>query len=70
MHQVASAARALVALLDKAGDLLAFDKTLMTETEVTASAPGSPEWEAAVLADLAALPPHLLQRASQRASGE
>lgn len=39
MMQLAAAARALDALLSKAGDLLAFDKTLMTETEATASAP-------------------------------
>ena len=30
--------------------------------------PGSPEWEARVLADLAALPPHLLQQAARRGS--
>lgn len=65
---VADCAKVIAAVTDR---LDAFGDIARKNTDSQAApAPGSPEWEATVLADLAALPPHLLQRASQRASGE
>lgn len=56
MHQLASASRALVALLDKAGDLLAFDKNTTTQAPSEVPDVATEEGRAAVVARLRKLP--------------